>query len=148
SSSRRSFRASAVASPTVLTSTPSSARAATTPRPPDRFCGETRPVGCSCEGQPGGGERRHAAGVVGGEEKGRAAAALGELAVEQRGALVVERVERLVEDQQVGLVQEGAAEAEPLQHPAGEGAGALVSDVPEVEALEQHPDPLAPLGHA
>ena len=55
----------------------------------------------------------------------RAAAQLGELAVEQRRALLVERAERLVEDEQLGLVQQRPAEREPLEHPAREGVGAL-----------------------
>ena len=67
---------------------------------------------------------------------------------EQLGAGRVERVERLVEEQQARLVQERAAEREPLQHPARVGAGPLVPHLPEAEALEQHPAPLAPLGHA
>src|SRR5205823_7317646 len=46
-----------------------------------------------------------------------------------------------------GVVEQGATEREPLLHAAREGTGALVPGVPEPEALEQHPDPLAPLGH-
>ena len=71
-----------------------------------------------------------------------------ELAVEQLGALVVEAGERLVEEHELRLVQQHAAEREPLQHPARERARALVARVPETEPLEQHADPLAPLGHA
>ena len=82
------------------------------------------------------------------EEASRVRAELGELAVEQRGPVVVERAVRLVEDEQLGLVQERAAEREPLEHAARERLGALVARVPEAEALEQHPDPLAALGHA
>ena len=73
---------------------------------------------------------------------------LGELPVEQLGALGVERGERLVEDEQLRLVQERAAEREPLRHPARVRRDALGADVPEAVALEQHPDPLAPLRHA
>src|SRR5215211_6499301 len=40
-----------------------------------------------------------------------------------------------------------AAEREPLELPSRECRGALSSLLPEPEALEQHPDPLAPLGH-
>ena len=82
------------------------------------------------------------------DEERRPAAPRRELAVEQRRSFGVERGERLVEQQQRRLVQEDAAEREPLEHPARERAGALVARVPQVEALEQHPDPLAPLGHA
>ena len=73
---------------------------------------------------------------------------LGELAVEQRGALLVERAERLVEDEQLRVVQQRPAEREPLEHAARERVGPLVARVPEPEALEQHPDPLPALGHA
>ena len=73
---------------------------------------------------------------------------LGELTVEQRRALLVERAERLVEHEQLGVVEQRPAEREPLEHPARERVGALVAGVPEPEALEQHADPLAPLGHA
>ena len=50
-----------------------------------------------------------------------------ELAVEQLGALGVERGERLVEDEQLGVVQQRAAEREPLRHAArvrGDALGA------------------------
>ena len=46
------------------------------------------------------------------------------------------------------LVEQHAAEPEPLAHPTGERRDALVAHLPEPEALEQHPDPLAPLGDA
>src|ERR687892_165542 len=39
-------------------------------------------------------------------------------------------------------------EARRPPHPARERAGTLGARVPEAEALEQHPDPLAALGHA
>ena len=66
-----------------------------------------------------------------------------ERAVEQLGAVRVERVERLVEHEQRRVVQQHAAEREPLLHPARERRDALVAHLPEAEALEQHPDPLA-----
>ena len=69
-----------------------------------------------------------------------------EHAVEQLGALRVERVVRLVEQQQLRLVQEHAAKTETLLHAARERRDARVADVPEAEALEQHPDALAALG--
>ena len=78
----------------------------------------------------------------------RSAAKLGELRVEQLGARLVERAVRLVEHEQLRLVQEDAAEGEPLRHAARVRGDALVPRLPEPEALEQHPDPLAPLGHA
>ena len=55
---------------------------------------------------------------------------------------------RLVEDEQVGLVEQRPAEREALRHAARVGGDPLVSRVPEPEALEQHPDALPPLGHA
>ena len=45
-------------------------------------------------------------------------------------------------------MQERAAEREPLRHPPRVRRHALGANVPEAVALEQHPDPLAPLGHA
>ncbi len=55
---------------------------------------------------------------------------------------------RLVEDEQRGIVEQDAAEREPLRHAARVRRDAVVPRLPEPEALEQHPDPLAPLGHA
>src|SRR5205823_5929425 len=72
----------------------------------------------------------------------------GELAVEQLRAVLVQPGERLVEDQELRLVQERPAEREALQLPAGERRRPLSPSLPEAEALEQHPDPLAPLGDA
>ena len=60
----------------------------------------------------------------------------------------VERRERLVQHQQPGLVQKCAAEREPLRHAARVRGNALGADLPEAEALEQHPDPLAALRHS
>ena len=48
----------------------------------------------------------------------------------------------------LGLARVFAAEREPLHHPAGEGADALVPRAPEAVALEQHSNALAPLGDA
>ena len=70
-----------------------------------------------------------------------------ELTVEQRRAVLVERGVRLVEDEQRRVVEERTAEREPLRHPARERRDALGARVPEAEPFEQHPDPLAPLGH-
>src|SRR6187200_638634 len=83
-----------------------------------------------------------------GDENRPTVAHPGELAVEQLGARFVQPAERLVEDQQLRSVQQRAAEREALQLTARELGRALASRVPESEALEQHPDPLAPLGHA
>ena len=47
-----------------------------------------------------------------------------------------------------GLVQEHAAEREPLRHAARVRRDAIVAHVPQPVALEQHADPLAPFGDA
>ena len=78
----------------------------------------------------------------------RAARELAERLVEQHHTRGVERIERLVEDEQLRLVQKHAAETETLLHPARERAHPLVADIPETEPLEQHADPLAPFGEA
>ena len=73
---------------------------------------------------------------------------LGELPVEERGALLVERSVRLVEHEQVGVVEQRSAQREPLRHASRVRVHALVARIPEPEALEQHPDPLPSLGDA
>ena len=78
----------------------------------------------------------------------RSPASSRELASSTRGALGVERRVRLVEEQQARVVEERPAEREPLRHPARERRDPLVPRVPQPVALEQHPDPLAPLRHA
>ncbi len=55
---------------------------------------------------------------------------------------------RLVEHEQLRVVEERPAEGEPLRHAARERADALAAHVPQPEALEEHPDALAPLGNA
>ena len=55
---------------------------------------------------------------------------------------------RLVEHEQLRLVQQHATEREPLGHAARVRDDAVVARLPEAEALEQHADPLAPFGHA
>ncbi len=86
--------------------------------------------------------------IVGGDEERALAGEGRKLAVEQLGTLGVEGGEGLVENEQVGVVQERAAEREALHHPAREGGDTLVAGVPEAEAPEQHANPLAPLRHA
>ena len=86
--------------------------------------------------------------IVGGDEERALAGEGRKLAVEQLGTLGVEGGEGLVENEQVGVVQERAAEREALHHPAREGGDTLVAGVPEAEAPEQHADSLASLGHA
>ena len=83
-----------------------------------------------------------------GEEHRSGAAQLAQLAVDERGALGVEAGIGLVQQQQVRVVEERAAERQPLHHPTREVGHPCAPLVPEAEALEQHPDPLAPFGHA
>ena len=45
-------------------------------------------------------------------------------------------------------MEQRPGEREPLAHPLGVGGHALAARLPEPEPLEQHPDPLAPLGNA
>src|SRR6058998_1301421 len=99
----------------------------------------------SRELDPRGLQRREPGGIVGCDEEGAPLSQLGELPLEQRRAVGVERLERLVEEQQLRLVQQRAAEREPLEHPARERPRAVVADLPEPEALEEHADPLAAL---
>ena len=91
---------------------------------------------------------RDALGLVGGDDERPLAGERGELCVEQRSAGLVQARVGLVEEQEVRVVKKRPAEGEPLLHAAREGGDALVPCLPEVEALQQHPDPLAPLGHA
>src|SRR6185436_7461172 len=84
---------------------------------------------------------------VAGDEQRPLTPELVELPLEQLLARLVERVARLVENQQLGVVQERPAERQALQHSARIGARPLRASLPEPEALEQHPDPLAPFGH-
>src|SRR5262249_56233713 len=104
-----------------------------------------RPRCRSCERQPRGCETLDAFRLM---RRDDARSWLGEDLVEEHAAGCIERVVRLVEEQERGLVQQHTAEAEPLLHPAREGGDALVAYVPEAEALEQHADPLAALGQA
>jgi TolB protein len=82
---------------------------------------------------------------VRGDERG-AADTLDELLVEQIGALRVKSVERLVEQQQVRVVQEGSTKREALDHPAGKRSGPLVARPPEPEALEHRAGALSSFG--
>src|SRR4030095_1988139 len=66
-------------------------------------------------------------------------------AKEQLGAARVERAERLVEKQQVRLMEKRSTEGETLEHSAGERAGLLAARLPEAEALKGQCDPLAAL---
>ena len=93
-----------------------------------------------------GRQRLDARGIVGRDEEGALPAKLVELRVEELGAGLVERAVRLVEHEQLRLVEEDAAESETLGHAARVRGDPLVPRLPEPEALEQHPDPLPPLG--
>ena len=80
--------------------------------------------------------------------RARAPCERGELCVEERCAILVEGGVWLVEHEQLRVVEERAAEGEPLGHAARVRADALAASVPQPEPLEQHPDALAPLGNA
>ncbi len=84
---------------------------------------------------------------MGADRERARASQLAQLPVEQRGALAVEAGEGLVEEEQLRVVQERPAEREPLLHPPRVRGDPLVPGVPETVALEQHADPLAPLGN-
>ena len=53
----------------------------------------------------------------------------------------VDRRRRLVQDQDVGVLDEGIGDAEPLEHAAGVGVGAAVSSVGETHLAERRLDP-------
>src|SRR5262249_30978003 len=122
------------------------------PEPAARAAGPSAPARrrrgrTSCdEREPVARERLDMRGVVGGQEEGALAAELRKLRVEQLRSRLVERAVRLVEHEPLRVVEKDAAESEPLRHPARVRGDALVPNVPEPEALEQHPDPLATLG--
>src|SRR5205823_7792768 len=93
-------------------------------------------------------ERLDVRRVVRGEQERALAAELTELLIEERRAGLVERAVRLVEQEQLRLVEQDATEGKPLRHAARIGGDAVVPRLPKAEALEQHANPLAPLGHA
>ena len=76
--------------------------------------------------------------VVGGDEEGGAAgvAAVQELP-ELRFGAGVESERGLVEEEEVGLVEDGAGELEAALHAAGEGFDGVVGAVAQVEQGEQ-----------
>ena len=99
-------------------------------------------------GDPAGpaGEQHHPvaeadrlADVVGDEQHGEPGARPErlELVVEQVAGHRVERAERLVHEQDVGLLRERPGERGALAHAAGELVRALVAEVLEVHHLEQ-----------
>jgi hypothetical protein len=55
---------------------------------------------------------------------------------------------RLVEDEELRVVQQNPAEREPLRHSARERPDAAAPNLPEAEPLQQHADPLTALRHA
>ena len=85
--------------------------------------------------------------IVGRDDERRPSRRSRELAVEERRAVVVERREGLVEDEQLRVVQERTAKRQPLHHPARELCHLLAAGLPEAEPLQQHADALAPLRH-
>ena len=79
--------------------------------------------------------------VVGDEDAGVAAAGADQ-ALRQLTALLVEVRIRLVEQQQLGLVQDAAADREALAHPGGELADPVLGPVPHPDCVEQGCNPL------
>ena len=106
--------------------------------------GEVRHASASRPVASGSSARR----IVRGDDERPRAGELAELAVEKRRALLVEAGVRLVEDEELGLVEQRAAEREPLRHPARVRSHPFAAGLPQPEALEQHADPLASLRHA
>ncbi len=92
--------------------------------------------------------RKDAVGIVRRDDERPLTSEIRELRVEQTGSVRVERGEGLVQHEQRRLVQEHAAKGEPLRHPSGESRDSFVACIPQIEALEQHPDPLTALLHA
>ena len=80
--------------------------------------------------------------VVGGEDDRHAAAAEAVDQIPDRvGRIGVQSQGRFVEEEQVGVVQEGAGEIETAAQAAGEGAAEVVGAVVEVGRLQQFVDP-------
>ncbi len=84
---------------------------------------------------------------MGADGDGTGAGLLRQFGVEQRGALAVEARERLVQQEQLRLVQERAAERKPLPHSLRVRGDPFVANLPQPIALEQHPDALLALAH-
>jgi hypothetical protein len=85
---------------------------------------------------------------VGGYDEGPLPGELVQFTVDERCRVGVEARERLVEQHELRVVEERAAEGEALLHPAREGRDPGVALLPEAEALEQHADALAPFRDA
>ena len=79
---------------------------------------------------------------VRGEDDRRVLAQLGDEREEVAASLGVERADRLVEDQQLGLGDERLGDAEPLAHPAGVPGDASVGRVGQADALERAAGPV------
>ena len=86
--------------------------------------------------------------VVGHEEHGQPALAADpvQLLVQQVAGHRVERTERLVHEQHVGVLRERAGERYPLAHAAGELVWPLAAEPAEVHGLEEFRSPLTALG--
>src|SRR6266508_1920831 len=86
--------------------------------------------------------------VVGDEDHGQAGGLpeLLELVVEQVAGDRVQRTERLVHEQHVGLLGQGAGERDPLAHAAGQLVGALGGELGQPDLGQQPGCCLVPLG--
>jgi hypothetical protein len=105
----------------------------------------TRPAG---EHDDAVGQAGRLAHVVGDEEDGEAAVAPQrlELVVQQVAGHGVEGAERLVHEQHVGVLGEGAGQGDPLAHAAGQLVGPLAPEGLEVDGAEQRLHPRLALG--
>src|SRR5436309_14757264 len=101
----------------------------------------------SCQSELGCGKRSETIRLVRRGDDGPEPRELGELAVDECYPGLVERRERLVEDEQVRVVEQRAAEGGALRQPTRVGGGALVPSFPQPEPLEQRGDPLGARGH-
>ena len=73
---------------------------------------------------------------------------VGEQRLQHRDGAVVERGERLVEQQHFGIVQKGARHRQPLPHAARKFAHQAIADALEAGAFQQFVGPLAWVGQA
>src|SRR5438132_1036902 len=101
----------------------------------------------SRERQPSACERLDPDRIVRGQDERALTAELDELRVEQLRPGLVECGVRLVEDKQLRLVEKDTAQGKPLRHAPGVRSDALVSRLPQPKTLEEHADPLPPLGY-
>jgi len=81
---------------------------------------------------------------VGGQHHGPALGEPGEQGAEADALLGVEAGGRLVDDEQLRVVEQGLGDADAAAHPTGVPAQLAASGVAEVDQLQQLADPPAP----